>query len=139
MEWIPKCCNPDIEGADAKMRNQVSLYYNKLNVNIENGVQKNKYSATLVMPKRCYIKDRSIAAQDTAIATGIQNPESSKEFIFINFNVTDLKFNEIKWRNTIFTVLGSPVKLATVIMDKKRFVATDKRPFISIIAGMKKL
>lgn len=139
MEWIPKCCNPNIEGADAKMRNQVFLYYNKLNVNIENGVQKNKYSSTLVLPKRCHIKDRSIASQDTAIATGVQNPENSKEFIFINFNVTDLKFNEIKWQDTIFTVLGSPVKLSAVTMDRKLFVATDKRPFISIIAGMKKL
>lgn len=138
--WIPTCCSSeeDANKVVVKMRNQVNLHFKKLDTNIDNGIQKNSYNNNFVISKRCHIKDRSLSAQDSAINDGIRNLDNSKELIFENFNITNLIFNEVEWNNSRFKVLSSS-KLATVRMDGKLFIASDNRPFISILIGLKKL
>lgn len=138
MVWIPKCCESSNNNVDTLMRNQVSLFFKKIETKTQQGQQGNIYTPNLVLTKRCHIKDRSAAAQDTAINNGIRDAESSKEFIFKNFNVTTYKFNEIDWSGSRFQVLSTN-KLSSVTLDGKRYTASDAKPFISIIAGLKKL
>ena len=138
--WIPKCCAPEVIEVDiiVKMRNVVTLFYQKLHSKIENSVQKNQYNENFILTKKCHVKDRTIIAQDTAINDGIRNAEASKELIFQYFDVTNYLFNEVEWSGARFKVL-STTKLASVTLDGKRYVATDNQPFISILIGLKKL
>lgn len=138
MVWIPKCCESSNNNVDTLMRNQVSLFFKKIETKTQQGQQGNIYTPNLVLTKRCNIKDRSAAAQDTAINNGIRDADSSKEFVFKYFNVVNYKFNEIEWSGSRFQVLSTN-KLSSVTLDGKRYVATDQKPFISIIAGLKKL
>lgn len=135
--WIPACCNSS-QDPSQKMRNTVKLYFKKLSTAINSGIQNNEYNGTLVLIKRCYIKDRSVTSQDTAINNGIQNTETAKEFIFKYFNVTNYQFNEILWGNVRLKVL-SVTKLSSVNLDSKKYTASDSQPFISIIAGVKQI
>lgn len=136
MPWLPNCCISD--EIATKMKNTVKLYYNKLVTVNQQGKQVNTYSGNLVLTKRCYIKDRSITAQDTAVNNGIQNAETAKELIFKNFNVTGYKFNEIYWSGVKFKVL-SVNKMSRVTIEGKTYEATDARPFISILVGIKEI
>ena len=138
MVWIPKCCESIDNNVDSLMRNQISLYYKKIEGKTQQGQQSNIYTPTLVLTKRCHIKDRSSTAQDTAINNGIRDAENSKEFIFKYFNVTNYKFNEIEWSGSRFQVLSTN-KLSSATLDGKRYIAANSTPFISIRAGLKKL
>lgn len=135
--WIPNCCNAN-DNSSSKMKHTVKLYYRKLSTAITSGVQNNEYNQTLVLTKRCYIKDRSIASQDSAIVNGIKNTDTSKEFIFKYFDISDYQFNELLWAGVRLKVLGM-TKLSSVNMDGKKYNATDAQPFISILAGVKQL
>ncbi|MFT6842662.1 MAG: hypothetical protein ACJASR_001431 [Psychroserpens sp.] len=136
--WIPKCCTTNPIDPSTKMRNHVKLYYQELLTNISGGNQQNRYSENFIISKRCHIKDRSLIAQDTAINNGIHSPNSSKELIFEYFDVTNLKFNEVGWSGSKFKVL-SVISLAAATLDSKKFIATDNRPFVSILIGLKKM
>jgi hypothetical protein len=120
------------------MRNTVKIYHKKLITTNQSGTQKNKYSGELILIKRCYIKDRSLTTQDTAVTNGIKNANDVKEFIFKYFDITSIEFNEIVWSGVRFKVLNSN-KMSNVTLDGKKYIASDSRPFISILAGVKEL
>lgn len=134
--WIPSCCH--LDDSSSKMRNTISLYHKKLITTNQSRTQKNIYSGELVLIKRCYIKDRSLTTQDTAVANGIRNTDTVKEFIFKYFDISGLEFNEILWSGVRFKVLSSN-KMASVTMDGKKYNASDARPYISILGGVKEL
>lgn len=134
--WIPSCCH--LDDSASKMRNTIKLYHKKLITTNQAGTQKNVYSGELILTKRCHIKDRSLTAQDTAINNGIRNAETAKEFIFKYFDVTNYEFNEILWSGVRFKVLSTN-KMSSVTLDGKKYIASDNRPFISILAGVKEL
>lgn len=135
--WIPKCCDSS-SAIDSKLRYTVKLYYQQLKTSTTSGVQSNSYSGSLVLTKRCHIKDRSFLAQDSAINSGVQNAENSKELIFKYFPVTNYAFNEVDWGTSKYKVLSTS-KLSSVTIDGTRYTATSSRPFISILVGLKKL
>lgn len=134
--WLPSCCHSD--DSSSKMRNTVKIYHRKLFTTNQSGTQKNKYSGELILIKRCYIKDRSLTTQDTAVTNGIKNANDVKEFIFKYFDITSIEFNEIVWSGVRFKVLNSN-KMSNVTLDGKKYIASDSRPFISILAGVKEL
>lgn len=134
--WLPSCCHSD--DSSSKMRNTVKIYHKKLITTNQSGTQKNKYSGELILTKRCYIKDRSLTTQDTAITNGIKNANDVKEFIFKYFDITNFEFNEIVWSGSRFKVLNSN-KISSATFDGKKYNASDARPFISILAGVIKL
>jgi|688.fasta_scaffold812933_1 hypothetical protein len=134
--WLPSCCHSD--DSSSKMRNTVKIYHKKLITTNQSGTQKNKYSGELILIKRCYIKDRSLTTQDTAVTNGIKNANDVKEFIFKYFDITSIEFNEIVWSGVRFKVLNSN-KMSNVTLDGKKYIASDSRPFISILAGVKEL
>lgn len=134
--WLPSCCHSD--DSSSKMRNTVKIYHKKLITTNQSGTQKNKYSGELILIKRCYIKDRSLTTQDTAVTNGIKNANDVKEFIFKYFDITSIEFNEIVWAGVRFKVLNSN-KMSNVTLDGKKYIASDSRPFISILAGVKEL
>lgn len=133
---IGECCEPGAGQIYHKMRNQVSLNVERLSTNTNSGIQKNNYEKKLVLTKRCYIKDRSQAAQETAVNNGVQNLDTVKELIFQYFPATDYKFNEIVWAGATFKVF-SVTPIASITIERIRFVATNQQPFISIIVGLK--
>lgn len=134
--WLPSCCHSD--DSSSKMRNTVKIYHRKLITTNQSATQKNKYSKDLVVIKRCYIKDRSLTTQDTAVSNGIKNANDVKEFIFKYFDITSIEFNEIVWSGVRFKVLNSN-KISSITLDGKKYIASDARPFISILAGVKEL
>lgn len=134
--WLPTCCNSD--DSSSKMRNTIKLYHKKLITTNQSGTQKNVYSGQMVLTKRCHIKDKSLTTQDTAVTNGIKNANDVKEFIFKYFDITKLQFNEILWSGVKFKVLNTN-KMAKVTMDGKSYEASDSRPYISILAGVKEL
>ena len=134
--WLPTCCNS--QNADDKFRSTVKIYYKKLLTKTESSTQKNSYTRTQILMKRCYIKDRSTAAQDTAINSGIRDLENVKELIFKYFDITGYAFNELDWAGSRYQVIGSS-KQHSVTMDSKKYNSTDSQPFISLLVGLKKL
>lgn len=137
--WKPGCCNTNLN-IDLKLNRAVDLYIKKLkSYTNSSGEQKSTYSAgTLVVRKMCYIKDRSIAAQDTSITNGKIDPSTSKELIFRNFAIEDLQINEIRWEGMSMTIIGI-TKLSTIVIEGKRYTAPNGSPFISIVVGVNKL
>lgn len=120
------------------MKNQIKIHCKQLSTNTQSGTQKNTYTPHLVLTKRCFIKDRSLAAQDSAINNGIKEPDSAKEFILKYFDVTDYQFNQIEWNGIKFKVLNA-IPVASATIGRKKYFATDQQPFISILAGVQKL
>lgn len=137
--WKPSCCTPTTN-IDLKLNRAVDLYIKELrSYTTASGEQKSTYSAgTLVVRKMCYIKDRSVAAQDTSITNGKIDPSTSKELIFANFNIEDLKINEIRWEGMTMIIIGF-TKLSTVTIENKRYTAPNGAPFVSIVVGVSKL
>jgi len=136
--WIPECCSSKNEDVTVKMRNKVTLYYQKLLTNTVDNVQSNSYSQNFLITKHCHIKDRSLIAQDSAINSGVHSPDTSKELIFPYFKITDLKFNEVEWGGARFKVLSSS-PVSAVTLDGKKYFASDSQPFISILIELKKV
>lgn len=134
--WLPKCCS--YNNYDDKFRHTVKIYYKSLNTRTENNTQKNSYSRTQILSKRCYIKERSVIAQDTAINNGIRNLENTKELIFKYFDITNYTFNEIDINGSRYQVIGSSY-LYSITLDSKKYQTTNQRPFVSILVGLKKL
>jgi hypothetical protein len=139
MIWLPKCCEPR-PIIDLVLNRPIDLYVKSLKVyTTSSGEQKSTYSAgVFVVRKMGYVKDRSTASQDTSITSGKMDPSTSKELIFKNFAIEDLKINEIKWEGVSMKMLGVS-KLATVVIQGKRYTSPIGFPFISIIAGVDKL
>jgi hypothetical protein len=137
--WKPGCCTQN-SNIDLKLNRAVDLYIKKLkSYTNSSGEQKSTYSAgTLVVRKMCYIKDRSIAAQDTSITNGKIDPSTSKELIFRNFPIEDLQINEIRWEGMIMTIIGI-TKLSTILIEGKRYSSPNGSPFISIVVGVNKI
>lgn len=137
--WLPKCCN-STNIIDVKLNRPVDLYIKELKVyTTSTGEQKSTYGAgTLVVRKMCYVKDRSIASQDTSITNGKIDPSTSKELIFRNFAIEDLKINEIKWEGMSLKILGIS-KISTISIEGKTYLAPNGAPFISIIVGVSQL
>jgi len=136
--WIPSCCGSNNTDIKSKLRNTVSLYFQKLSTSTSNGIQKNINSGNLVLSKRCVIKDRSLIAQDTAINSGVYETASAKELIFEYFDITGIQFNEVEALGARFKVLASN-KVSSTTIDGKKYFSSDERPFISILIGLKKL
>jgi hypothetical protein len=136
--WIPKCCDQNTDLLNSKFRHTVTFNLKSLSSSNSNDIQKNKYLESQVIVKRCYIKDRSLDAQDTAINNGVRDSTDNKEFIFKYFDITSFSFNSIEWSGSKYQVIGSS-KQSSVLLDGKRFVATDSLPFISGLVGLKKL
>jgi hypothetical protein len=137
--WIPKCCNTN-DIIDRVLTRPVDLYVKQLKVYTNaNGEQKSTYSAgDLVVRKMCLIKDRSVASQETSITNGKTDPSTSKELVFKNFAIEDLKINEIKWEGMSMKLLGLS-KISSITFQGKRYNAPNGLPFISIIVGVDKL
>ena len=135
--WIAKCCT-DQPNLNKKFRSTVKLYYKGLLTKVESEIQKNSYSNTQILIKRCHIKDRSLAAQDTAVNNNIRDLENTKELIFQYFDITSLQFNEVEWSGGRYKVLGTS-KQSRVTMDGTAYTATDNAPFVSILIALKKL
>jgi len=137
--WLPKCCSSS-NIIDLKLNRPVELYVKELKVYTNSsGEQKSSYSAgTLVIKKMCAIKDRSTASQETSITSGKTDPSTSKELIFRNFAIEDLKINEIRWEGLTMKILGVS-KISSVILEGKRYNAPNGSPFVSIIVGVDKL
>lgn len=134
--WLPNCCS--YQNSDDKFRHTVKIYYKQLLTKTESSVQKNSYNRTQILTKRCYIKDRSPTAQDTAINNGIRDLENTKELIFKYFDITNFSFNELDIGGSRYKILGSSKPLS-VTMDSKKYNATTNRPFISLLVGLSKL
>lgn len=139
MVWIPKCCDTQTDEINKAMRSTVKLYYKALKTTNSSGTQKNTYNPSLVITKRCHVRDRSQIAQDTAINSGKTNPENSKEFIFKYFDVTNYEFNELEWSGSRFQVLNTGKNHTFVDSKRRRYNSTDQQPFIVILAGLTKL
>jgi len=134
--WKAKCCQND--NPLSLMKNSVELFYKERKSFIQDGRQLTTYAPASSFKKLCHIKDRSQVAQDTAITNGIKNLDNSKELIFSYFDVKNFEFNEVKWSNTRFKVLGVN-KISSITMNGKRFNALDELPFISILIGLAEL
>lgn len=140
--WKPKCCLSDSKTPpiDTKLNRPVDLVFRaKKTYTNSAGEQKTSYNGgEVVIRKLCFIKDRSIASQDTSITSGNIDPSTSKEMIFKNFNITISEFNEIRWEGMKLKLLGV-TKLSSVVLDGDRYNAPNGSPFISIIVGTSKL
>lgn len=137
--WIPKCCNSNLL-IDNVLTRPVDLYVKELKIYTNvSGEQKSTYSAgELVVRKMCLIKDRSVASQETSITNGKTDPSTSKELVFKNFSVEDIKINEIRWEEMTMKILGVS-KISSITFQGKRYNAPNGLPFISIIVGVNKL
>ena len=136
MVWLPKCCvmkTTTIKDINSVLNQDVDLYTSVQETKQINGIQNTTYNKTLIISKKCYIKDRSISAQESAISQNKVNPTDTKELIFDHFDIRNINITKITWKGSEFVVLGKNY-LSSIKIDGLKYSYV-----VSILVGLTKL
>jgi hypothetical protein len=137
--WKPKCCDiTSIKDIEPALQYEVALYGNTQNTVNTSSQQITTFVDVPLLTLRCHIRDRSTAAQDTAINQNFKNAENTKEFICDYFNLAQYSFTKLAWSGVSFKVLGvNPYSSVTI--NGTRFYAPEGKYYVGIQAGITKL
>lgn len=137
--WIPKCCTTTTDPTiDEYLTHSINFYRDDKVNEVINSRSINKLVSTLILDSstcgKAYIKNRSAAAQDTAIQAQL-DPNTSIELIFKYFPFKNYNFTRFTWGESSY-IFRSIQPLAEASIRGKRFSATSQAPFIQIIGSL---
>ena len=99
-----------------------------------NNQQINSFQSEVLFTVKCYIVEKGLVAQDSAISSNFENPELTKEFICDYFDISQYNITKIMWNDIVYKIL-SVKEYSYVNIKSKRYEASLGRYFVGISAG----
>jgi hypothetical protein len=134
--WKPKCCGNSTASKNITpaLNSTIALYTNAKNTKKTNNQQINSFQSEILFNKRCYIVEKGLVAQDSAISNNFENPELTKEFICDYFDISQYNITKIMWNSIVYNVL-SVKEYSYVNIKGIRYEAMRGKYFVGISAG----
>lgn len=136
MPWEPKCCSNKSTNITSALNRKITLYGNTQNTVQVNGKQSTSFPNQAKLTVKCYIVDKSIAAQETAINQNIQNVATAKEFICDYFNLYQYNITKLVCDDVTYEIIGKTPYYSYRI-NGTRYDAPEGKYFVGILAGIK--